>query len=381
MATNASEKDPMLYEVPQGACHPSRRLYRYIVLACIAFICFGSYFSLDEIQPLGKSLESHLGISKEKFGLLYSVYSLPNIIVVFFGGMLGDRIGLRLAGMIFASLVFTGTFIVALSPQFENAFVVMIIGRVIFGMGGESLNVIQSSMVARWFARSTELAMAFGIVLSMSRLGDFLATSVGGQIAVAFHDYRATLYTGVILTAVSLFAVILYSFLDKYADKKLEREPLPPEKINFKAITKFDTRFWLLSFVTLTYYSGILPFVAVAEQFIEEKWGYVWSNDEQRKFWAEQLSSIIVLSAMILSPIFGKVLDVVGHRPYFTVAGACLLLPAHLMLGLSFVFPAIPIAMLGLSFSFVPSTIWPSIPLIIPEENTATAFGLLVRCV
>jgi hypothetical protein len=58
MITEPSEKDPILQEIPPGVCHPSRRLYRYLVLACIMFICFGSYFSLDEIQPLGKSLET-----------------------------------------------------------------------------------------------------------------------------------------------------------------------------------------------------------------------------------------------------------------------------------------------------------------------------------
>lgn len=56
----------------------------------------------------------------------------------------------------------------------------------------------------------------------------------------------------------------------------------------------------------------------IFRQFIEEKWGYIWSNEDQRKFWAQQLSAIIVLSSMILSPISGKVLDIVGNRPYFS---------------------------------------------------------------
>jgi hypothetical protein len=73
------------------------------------------------------------------------------------------------------------------------------------------------------------------------------------------------LFLGALLTAISLLAVLVYSILDKIADKKLKRLPSPSENINFKAIVKFDVRFWIISFVTLTYYSGILPFIAIAE--------------------------------------------------------------------------------------------------------------------
>jgi hypothetical protein len=71
--------------------------------------------------------------------------------------------------------------------------------------------------------------------------------------------------SGSLLTGISFFAVVIYSILDKIADKKLKRAPPPSEKINLKAIFKFDARFWLIAFVTLTYYSGVTPFIAVAE--------------------------------------------------------------------------------------------------------------------
>jgi hypothetical protein len=34
-------------------CHPKRTPFRLVMLAVIALICFGSYFSVDEIQNLG----------------------------------------------------------------------------------------------------------------------------------------------------------------------------------------------------------------------------------------------------------------------------------------------------------------------------------------
>jgi MFS family permease len=368
------EKQSLIQNV--GFFHPTRRFYRYTVLAVISLICFGSYFAFDEIQPIADDLDTYLGINTEMFTVLYSVYSIPNMILVFFGGILGDKIGLRLAGLIFVSLTLAGVIIVAFAPSFSNAYVIMAIGRTVFGMGAESLNTIQIAMVARWFS-GAEMAMAFGIVLSLSRLGDYLAVTQGGNIARLFGTYRATLWTGVALTVLSYISVIVYSIMDKYADKIVKRNAPPPEKLNLLAVFKFDGRFWLVSLLTLVFYSAVTPFVAIADKFIPFKWGYLWPNKKDRDFWSEQISGIPILASMILAPFLGRLVDAVGRRPYFLIFGSLAIIPAHFLLGLTYVFPAIPIVVIGLAYSLVPSCLWPAIPIIIAEENTATAYGLM----
>lgn len=79
-----------------------------------------------------------LNITQGDFGLMYSVYSLPNTVLVFFGGMVGDRIGLRLSSMIFVSFVCLGTVFVALGPtilKLRQAWMMMVAGRVLLGFG------------------------------------------------------------------------------------------------------------------------------------------------------------------------------------------------------------------------------------------------------
>jgi MFS family permease len=49
----------------------------------------------------------------------------------------------------------------------------MLVGRVVFGLGGESMSVAQSAIVSMWF-KGKELAFALGINLSVSRLGSVL---------------------------------------------------------------------------------------------------------------------------------------------------------------------------------------------------------------
>jgi hypothetical protein len=69
----------------------------------------------------------------------------------------------------------------------------------------------------------------------------------------------------VALTSLSFVAVLIYSVLDKYAEKHVKRNAPPPEKLNILAALKFDGRFWLISLLTLVFYSAVIPFVAIAE--------------------------------------------------------------------------------------------------------------------
>jgi MFS family permease len=57
----------------------------------------------------------------------------------------------------------------------------MLAGRVIFGLGGESLSVAQSAIVSIWF-KGKELSMALGMNISISRLGSVINGLVLPQV-------------------------------------------------------------------------------------------------------------------------------------------------------------------------------------------------------
>jgi len=377
-----SETAPLLSPVDAyekvGIFHPTRALYRYTVLFVISLICFGSYFTYDEIEPLEPYLNKDLGINHAQFGLLYTVYSIPNFFLVFFGGILGDKIGLRLAALVFVSLVLSGSVIIALGPTLSarighfNAYVICAAGRTLFGCGAESLNVIQTSMTSRWFSGGKELAFAMGLVLSMSRLGDFLALFLSADIAVWFKNYHLVLWLGTLLCALSFIAVLVYTVMDKSSEKYFPSRRTNPEEnaLNFRSVLHFDPRFWLIAIVCMCYYGGIFPFVAVASDFLQQQYHMTQTD-------AGYYASIVTLASMILSPILGKFLDIVARRPIFVVLGSLAVIPSHIALAFQLPYPIIPIIVMGLSFSLVPSALWPSIPLITKDKEVATAFGMM----
>jgi hypothetical protein len=56
------------------------------------FVC-GSYFSYDTPSSVQQRIEKVFGISSTIYSLLYSFYSLPNIIVPMIAGMMLRKIG------------------------------------------------------------------------------------------------------------------------------------------------------------------------------------------------------------------------------------------------------------------------------------------------
>jgi len=72
--------------------------------------------------------------------LLYSVYSYPNTVLPIFGGIFLDAIGLRLGIMIFTAILTLGQAIFATGGYYKSLGI-MLAGRVVFGLGGESMSV------------------------------------------------------------------------------------------------------------------------------------------------------------------------------------------------------------------------------------------------
>jgi MFS family permease len=57
--------------------------------------------------------------------------------------------------------------------------------------------------------------------------------------------------------------------------------------------------------------------------------------------------------------------------------GVLLLIPVFLMMGYTRISLYVPMAMLGLAFTFVPAIIWPSVAYIVPSRTLGTALGLM----
>jgi MFS family permease len=89
------------------------------------------------------------------------------------------------------------------------------------------------------------------------------------------------------------------------------------------------------------------------------------------------ITAIIIFASMIFAPFAGRLVDKIGRRASLMIFGSLLMIPSHLLMGVSMINPVICMIALGVSFVLVPAAMWPSIPLIVRKERVGTAFGTM----
>jgi len=341
------------------------RAYRWLVLIFVSIAMFGNYYVYDALSPLADVLKQQLGFSDSNIGLLQAIYSFPNIFTVVIGGIIIDRIGLRRSLMIFGVLCFIGPAITAASGHLW----MMATGRLIFGMGAESLIVAVTAALARWF-RGKELSFAFGINLTISRLGSFAALNSPTWARWAFASWRWPFLIALAVSSLCVFGTLVYWVMEVHAEKVYHLGDVSTDKVVFADLFKFSTSYWLIVALCITFYSAIFPFQTFAVKF------FIEAHGASREF-GGFLSSMLTAFAMVATPLFGLLADRVGKRALLMMLGSLLLIPVYLMMAYTQVNLYVPMAMMGVAFSLIPAVMWPSVAYIVDQAKLGTGYGLM----
>lgn len=360
-----------------------------LFLACVGL--FGSYYVYDNPGAMLHEIENYLNIDNTQYNLLYSVYSFPNTVLPFFGGFLVDRMGTNISMFVFLSLICAGQAIFWLGATVKN-FTLCIIGRMVFGFGGESLSVATSALLATWF-KNKEMAFAMGLNLSVARLGSV----INDQVSPAMHSVPLALLVGFFICCVSLASVVVLSLVDKMAERKAREQdaqhllenpataetaaPAEPP-VSLADVREFSYTFWLLCISCVIVYGAVLPFNNISGGLFSDKWNLDTAV-------ANRYLLIPFLISACLSPFMGGVVDVFGKRAHLLTLSALSLCLGHGLLGFveagraGFIaqgvamWPAISVMIIGFSYCIYAAAIWPSIALVVPERTVGTAYGVV----
>jgi MFS family permease len=358
------------------------KAFRWVVLVLISLAMFGNYYVYDSISPLADVLKAQLGFSDSQIGLLNAIYSIPNVFMVLIGGIIIDRIGTRRATVLFGVLCFAGAALTAVSGHLLP----MATGRLIFGLGAESLIVAVTTAIAKWF-RGKELSFAFGVNLTIARLGSFAALNAPSWAASAYESWQLPLLISVGMGTFCITGAVLYWVLEARAEARYSLGEESTDKVVWGDLFRFGWSYWYVVLLCITFYSAIFPFQTFAIKFFMEAHG------TSREV-GGGLSSLLTLFAMICTPLFGLLVDRVGRRSLFMMLGSLLLVPVYLMMAYTrmpqlvlfdvplpfsdLVFPVyLPMLMMGVAFSLIPAVLWPSVAYIVEQGKLGTAYGLM----
>jgi MFS family permease len=341
---------------------------RWSVLLFISLAMFGNYYIYDCIAPLASLLTQQLGFTDTQIGTLNAIYSVPNIFVVLIGGIIADRLGTRLATLLFTAICLVG----AIMTWVSGSFVLMAVGRLVFGLGAESMIVAITAALGQWF-KGKQLGFAFGINLAIARAGSFAADWSPTWAKGAFASgWKGPLLVAVGFGIVALVSAIVYFVLERRAESKYDLDrPKPSDRFLWSDLVRFDRSYWYVVGLCVTFYSVIFPFRSTfAIKYFQDAHGLSLEK-------AGQMNSWVFLAAIFATPLFGLLVDKLGRRSLFMTIGTLVMVPAFLLMAYTQVGLWLPNALIGIAFSLVPAVLWPSVAYLVEENRLGTAYGLM----
>ncbi|MGL5682106.1 MAG: MFS transporter [Marinifilaceae bacterium] len=362
---------------------------RWGALAIVSLTMMCGYFLTDVMAPLKPLLEKELFWSSNDYGIFTSAYGWFNVffLMLIFGGIILDKVGVRITGIgacllmvigtaikytAIAELISFGGTIVGISAQV----IVASLGFAIFGVGIEVAGITVSKIIVKWF-KGKQLALAMGLQVSLARVGTMIAMSLSIPIATYFGNVSTPILAGLIVLCIGTLSFFIYCVMDRKLDKSMPPKELQEEDSFKIADIKYiftNKGFWLIALLCVLFYSAVFPFLKYASDLMINKFGIEPNM-------AGLIPSLLPLGTLFLTPVFGTLYDHKGKGATIMIIGSVLLIIVHVLFALPWldqigmaIFTTI---LLGIAFSLVPSAMWPSVPKIIPENKLGTAYALI----
>ncbi len=375
------------------------RSARWTALLVVSFTMFAGYYLADVMAPLQSLVRGELQWTDTEYGFFTSAYGWFNVFLFFLiiGGIILDKLGIRITGMGAAIVMVVGTAIkywavsthsldgimwdIPVLGVWKAQVMTAAIGYAIFGVGVEVAGITASKVIVKWF-KGKELALAMGMQLSVARLGTALALSTSLPIALGTGTISTPILFCLIMLCIGVLAFFIYSMMDKKLDASIIQmrgqnvDEEPEEEFRLRDILKIVTNkgWWYIAILCVLFYSAVFPFLKYATDIMINKFGV----DE---YWAGLLPGLLPFGTIFFTPLFGGIYDKKGKGATIMIIGALIIVLVHFLFSLPFlnhwIVAFILMIALGIGFSLVPSAMWPSVPKIIPDRQLGTAYSLI----
>ena len=356
------------------------------------------YFFTDVMSPLEPLLTAAkedgglgLGWSSDEYGFFSGAYGYFNVflLLLFFGGIILDKFGIRFTGIMSTILMFggalikwyavghdfTGTIAVPFFGTYQTQVVLAALGFSIYGVGCEIAGITVSKVIVKWFT-GHELALAMGVQVALARLGTAGALGFALPFAKWMGGVSASVGVGAALLCAAVIVFLVYCVMDKKEDASaaaVQGEPEEGFKFSDLKVLLTTTGFWYVAVLCLMFYAGVFPFLKFATKLMIFKYGV--AEDV-----AGLIPAMLPFGTIFLTPLFGSIYDKYGKGATLMLIGSVLLTCVHIIFALPFgtwILAVAVMVVLGIAFGLVPSAMWPSVPKIIPMKLLGTAYALI----
>ena len=362
---------------------------RWIVLILVSVVLALSFYAYDSLSPIKETIQVHLNFSSTDYGLLVSVYSIPNTILfmVILGGVLADRWGIRKTGLLAALACVLGAVITAYGasdifgrggfghaflgsflPRFSAPLKMMILGRFLFGLGAETLNIVVLKILVKWF-KGRKMAFAFSLMTIIARMGTAAVLILSPVLIEAGTGWTTSLWGSAFLMLLGLLLLLVYLAFDR---RMPDAPPAAAADFQSHEITGLlkNRSFVFICLLCVMFYSAFFPFLSFLPDLLHNKFQLTLRL-------SGALSSLMIWGTIVFIPLVGWFVDNKGKIASLLLYGSGMLFLSHLILAATKVTPYLAIVVLGLAFTLVPAALWPAVPRIVDERRVGTAYGIM----
>ena len=386
---------------------------RWTALILLATAMFFGYVFVDVLSPLQSYVQTTRGWDPTTWGNFFGSETFLNVFVFFliFAGIILDKMGVLFTAILSGIIMVIGGAInwYALTEAFQNSALaasfdkilnlpaawwnitpwqegmpasakLATFGFMLFGCGIEMAGITVSRGIVKWF-EGKEMALAMGVEMAIARIGVAVVffgspwiVQLGGVI-----DVSRPVAFALLLCCIGLICFIVYAFMDKALEKQMGTngevadDPFKVSDLKYIFTSKV---FWIVSLLCVLYYSAIFPFQNYAGLMLQCNLGI---TEEQ----AGLIFFVFPLGAAAITPFLGNYLDRKGKGATMLIFGSILMIVCHstfaylLPVTRSVVLAYAAIILLGISFSLVPASLWPSVPKLIQPKLLGSAYAVI----
>ena len=368
------------------------------MLVCTPLLGLGVAWAYDFPGAMFSFLSDRFGTSyaSDQNQLLYSVYNWPNVGIVLMAGFAIDQwVGIRRSSVCLTLLILSGQCLFSLAVQWR-LYWLAVVGRFVFGLGGEAIKVAQSTWIVL-LSDASNMSWRFGVVLSVSRLAgavNFALTPTIGEASLL-----AAVWLGTVISAIACCAAVMLVRMyressafqasgvgDTASDSRadVQQSDVRAQLLAMWSVLRsFPGIVWLQFAICVFYHVGVLLLYQIASTLLQQT-GARYSERT-----ASLLVAIPAFISIVGTPWAGHLVDTYGHALDSILVASGLLIFSHLLLiayvlewihsagaaGLAVLLVAL--VTVGVSYSMATSSIWPLVPFLLPPSQVAIGYGAM----
>jgi MFS family permease len=323
------------------------------------YLCsFAFAFSLQSVPPVLNLLIRDFQLTHAQAGLTMALFALPMVFFSVPAGIIADRYGPKLVGLMAFAVTIAGHLIVAFSPVFP----MILAGRAVTGIGAFTLAIVGPQLLSQWFL-GKELGLAMGIWNTAFPLATTVSLATMGVVGQAM-GWQSPMF---IAAAISLLSMAVFGLLARPAphleDRTQSQGPMA------SAMLQVGVPIWSVGAAWLFFNASLQSFMTFGPDYFQST-GYPVAT-------AGLMSSMILWGSLFMGPLVGLLVDRGWQREGLIVLGSLGTALGLFLVPVSQSMILVPILWMALVGSLLVTSIFALPPTLLPPSLMGLAYGIL----